>query len=469
MKETKRRLEWFSIYDRTGMEKHLARMAEKGWLLDKIDSGGWRYRRTEPKKLIFSVCYFPKASAFDPGPSEEQETFYDFCQHTGWTLAAASAQLQVFYNERENPVPIDTDPVTEVDAIHRSVKRGALPSQLALLAICTLNAAMLVGRLVGDPIGVLSSPANLVVGICWVILFLLVAVEWGSYFLWHLKAVLAAEHGEFLDTHSHRSFQIGCLVVLAVVTVYFLAATFTSGNRLLMAVMALVLFLYVPAAFLLVFGIKGFMKRMKASAKTNLAVTLVGSIVLSLVIVGMITFGTLRAYNSGWFSRGGETYEYNGTTFTAYQDELPLMLEDLLDGSFDHYSRERHGEGSFLLAQYEMFQRPRYDAEGYRGLPDLEYTITVVKAPFLYGLCKDTLLHRYDYWNDDLPEELWHSYQPADPAPWDALEAYRWTTEFGPANWFLLCYESRIVEITFDSDWEITPAQMAVVAEKLGS
>ena len=32
MKKTKRRLETFSFYDRTGLESHLARMAEKGWL-----------------------------------------------------------------------------------------------------------------------------------------------------------------------------------------------------------------------------------------------------------------------------------------------------------------------------------------------------------------------------------------------------------------------------------------------------
>ena len=30
MKETKRRLETFSFYDRTGLEAHLARMAEEG-------------------------------------------------------------------------------------------------------------------------------------------------------------------------------------------------------------------------------------------------------------------------------------------------------------------------------------------------------------------------------------------------------------------------------------------------------
>ncbi|MDE7171159.1 MAG: DUF2812 domain-containing protein, partial [Oscillospiraceae bacterium] len=97
MKDTKRRLEWFSIYNRTGMEKHLARMVERGWMLDGIGRWSWHYRRIEPKKLTFSVCYFPEASDFDSEPSEEQQTFDDFCAHTGCMLAAANAQLQVFY------------------------------------------------------------------------------------------------------------------------------------------------------------------------------------------------------------------------------------------------------------------------------------------------------------------------------------------------------------------------------------
>ena len=41
MKETKRRMELYSFYDRTGMEKHLAKMAEKGWLLEKIGQFFW--------------------------------------------------------------------------------------------------------------------------------------------------------------------------------------------------------------------------------------------------------------------------------------------------------------------------------------------------------------------------------------------------------------------------------------------
>ena len=68
MSDKKRRLEAFSFYDHTGIEQHLERMAEKGWLVEKVGYL-WTYRRIEPQKLTFCVSYFPKASLFERGLS----------------------------------------------------------------------------------------------------------------------------------------------------------------------------------------------------------------------------------------------------------------------------------------------------------------------------------------------------------------------------------------------------------------
>lgn len=466
MKEIKRRLETFSFYDRTGLERHLARMAEKGWLLDKIGQFFWTYRKTEPQTLTFSVCYFPKASGFDPEPSEEQQTFYDFCEHTGWTLAASNAQLQVFYNARTHPVPIETDPVMELDAIHRAMKRSFLPSQLFLLAMSVLNGALLIARLVENPIGELASFGSLFTAGGWLLVDLLVGVECGSYFLWHRRAVRAAERGEFLKSRSHRKLQIAALVFLAVWLVFFMLSVFTSGDRMMTALMVLMFLLYVPGVFLLVNGTKSLLKRKKVSAKVNRAATLAISLAGAYAMVGVIIFGTLYGSSHGWFKEDEETYQYNGTTFTVYRDELPLTVEDLLDVDCDGYSYERRWEKeSLFLGQYVMSQYPRYDEANYREMPDLDYTIVLVKAPFLYDLCRDTLMNQWDddwYWD--------RTYIPVDASLWGAVEAYRENdAEYGPQNQYLLCYPDRIVEIRFYHDWgEVAPEQMAIVGEKLG-
>ena len=135
MRETKRQMSLYSFYDHTGIEKHLARMAERGWLLCGLGQFLWHYRRIEPRRITFSVCYFPKATIYDPYPSERQEEFYDLCAHAGWTLAGSSGQMQVFYHQGENPTPIDTDPALEVEAIHQSAKKTVLPANFLLLGV----------------------------------------------------------------------------------------------------------------------------------------------------------------------------------------------------------------------------------------------------------------------------------------------------------------------------------------------
>ena len=117
MKDTKRRLEVFSFYDRAHIERHLEAMAARGWLLERMGKFGWVYRRIEPKRLTFHVSYFPDASDFDPGPTWGQLTFQDFCERTGWQLACSSAQMQVFYNEGPDPLPIETDPALELEVL----------------------------------------------------------------------------------------------------------------------------------------------------------------------------------------------------------------------------------------------------------------------------------------------------------------------------------------------------------------
>ena len=465
MKDTKRRFEFYSLWDHTGLEAHLARMAEKGWLVEKIDNFGWVYRRIEPKKLAFCVTYYPKATAFTPEPTEDQETFYELCQHAGWELAASCDQLQVFCNERENPTPIETDPVLELDTIHRTVKKSSLLSQFLLILLALLQGGLLVSRFLKDPIGLLSSASALFSGMCWVLVLLLTGSETAAYYRWRAKARKAAERGEFLATNSRIKLQIVCLGAVGVGLLYYILSVITSGDRVMMTVMPL-MFLGVGALIFLIYAIRKTLKRKKISAGVNLTVTVVSSFVLSFALIGGITFGMLLGMRNGWFAGDQGTYQYHGSVFTIYDDALPLTVEDLTGADYgeDDYSREWRDEASLLLAQYIASQHPRFDAENYRELPRLEYTVTQVKVPALYDLCKNALLAEFDG-ND--PYWAGRAYAPIDAAPWGAMEAYRvMDEEFGSWDRYLLCYADRFVE--FRPDGELTAAQMALVGERLG-
>ena len=142
-------------------------------------------------------------------------------------------------------------------------------------------------------------------------------------------------------------------------------------------------------------------------------------------------------------------------------------MEDLLPVEYDGYIRRRTSDESFMLGQFEMEQEARLDAKHFGDMPGLRYTITEVRLSFLYDLCKNALLRKQNITrNLHIPEGHKSLYQPADAAPWNALEAYQlFDQDTGARNRYLLCYEKRIIEIDFD--WTPTLEQMAVTAKKL--
>ena len=464
MKELKRRLETFSFYDHTGIEKHLENMAEKGWLLSEINRFTWVYRRIEPKKLHFAVTYYPKASEFDPKPQEGQMIYQDYSAHTGWKFICSSAQMQIFCNEEENPIPLETDPSVEIQTIHKAAKKAFLLSYYILLAIAVLDTALFISRLLGDPIGLLSSTTQLATGFCWVLLFLLCVVELVGYYRWRRRAIKAAENGEFLDTHSHALFQKIILIAAIIALVYVFINLISVGNRMMLTIYTLML-AYMITLIVVVNAVKKFMKRKKASRTANLTVTLVVDFVLAFAMLAAITFGTLKASQAGLFNPGAETYEHNVSTWILYQDELPLYVEDLQDVKFDGYIRENRHDESIFLGQKVVRQHPRRDTGNAVNVPEMSYTLTIIKVPALYDLCKESILNKR---SDTVVEEgiiFVDHYEEIDATPWLAEEAYQLHWSEGVLNKYLLCYKDRIVEIDFE--WEPTEEQMKIVAEKL--
>ena len=434
MKDTKRRVEFFSFYDHTGIERHLERMAAKGWLLEKIGQFFWHYRRIEPKKLTFSVSFFPEATQYDPGPSYKQELFYDLCAHTGWVLAAASAQMQVFYNERENPLPIDTDPMLEVEAIHKTAKKGYFLSQALLTGVAVLNLVQFLFRTDNNLIVTLASPARLFQVVCWPALLLIIGIDTGGYFLWRHRALKAAEQGEFLPTRSHTMAQ---KVLLAVMLIAFVWSTSSLSDGLALITVGAVA--ATLAIILLITGVREVMRRRQTPAGTNKTVTIALCVVLPVLLTVAIPFFILRSAAGSW---------------GAPADELPLRTEDLMGPEALSYSFHDSLTESPLLAWQFADLSPDRSSGNRLGM---SYTVTLVKVPLLYELCRRETLGDFYY-------------LPIDPAPWGADEAYQFDSAYFYDDYeeygYQLCYPDRIV--TFWADWEPTPEQMAIVGEKLG-
>lgn len=459
MKNKKRRIELYSFYDHTGIKGHLEKMSRKGWMVESISNRGWKYHKISPSNLTFAVSYCPRMSVYDPEPTAEQLDFLDFCACTGWRPACGNGQIQLFYNEREDPIPIETEPALELETIHKSAKKSFLPAH-AVLLVCALLQLMLVAfRLSDDPMELLVSTSSLCSGFCWMMLFLSCIAEIGGYFRWYRKAKIAAQQGEFLNVKGHVRFSWVICTATALVALWWFISLFTTKNRLLSRTGFLMLG-YVPVLSILTNAVRQFLKRKKASRAVNKVVTILSCAFLAMAYIGCIAHLVL----SNVFS--------DSESLRQYEYDFPLALEDLDSGEYGSYMIEKRGNESPFLESAAFHQHPdpwldSYDLDG----KELMYTITTVKFPGLYPLCKQTYLQRMEEaFGENVREEVMPKavLQKQKASFWNAQEVYRQVDPYmGPCNWYLLCYANRMVEISFS--WEPTKAQLAAAAKRLSA
>ena len=455
MKTKKRRLEYYSFYDHTGIEQHLTEMAKKGWILESISNLYWTYRKIEPRDIHYCVTYYPRASDFDPGPSEDQQTFYDLCAHTGWQLACTWHQMQVFYNEKESPIPLDTDPIMEVDTLHRACKKNFLPSYYLLLALGVLMGGYFLAEIFLAPVTLLSNSSQMLSGFAYLCVLVISLTELCTYFSWYRKAKKAAQDDIFVDTPSTKLIQQTVVIVLLFAAAIWILNLFTLSNRML-AWIAVAMLICMFVIIFAVNWIKLGLRKLKASRGLNRVLTLTACFILPTVMMGGITYATL----SGIFSNENQTVPFDDLV-------IPLSITDFYDVDKQKYIEQNRNNETFVLGQRVVHMFGDWNVEDFHELPDLQYTITTVKIPFIYEWCKEQMYWDMDESRDtDLPVGHRLVLKEQDPSPWGANEVYRLYQEEGwYMNWYLLCYEDRIIDIRFD--WEPTTDDMAIVNQKL--
>lgn len=286
MKQTKRQFPLFSFYDRTGMEKRLEAMAQKGWLLESISPFGWRYRAIPPQTLRFSVSFLPLTSPFAPEPTPAQEAFQELTRHDGWTLAASNEYYHVFYHQDPQPTPIETDPLLEREAIHRAARKRVLPFYFFLLVLSFLFGGSFCYTLLTHPWDLWAQPQDFLTGSCFLALFLYLAVDLLGYYQWRKKALLAGEAGEFLPTKGHNTVLL-CLLFYAVGSfLFWLVLLATPGLRYYTLAYLVSYLVIVGVAY----GVRALMKRCRVAAGANLTLTMLLIVLVSFGMTSLLLF-----------------------------------------------------------------------------------------------------------------------------------------------------------------------------------
>lgn len=459
MGDKKRCIQQFTFYDKTGIQAYLEAQAGKGWMLEKI-SFCWVFHRIAPAKIHFSVTYFPKKSVFEAEPTEDQRLFWEFCEHTGWKLAATNEQMQIFYNEQENPVPIETDAAMEVEKIHSSARKTFLLNYVVLLLIFLLQIGSRISELHRDPLKILADNAVLLLLLGWTGFLVYIVRELIRYFRWHRKARIMAEtEGIFAETEGIGKFWK--MVPLFVIGVILLEMVFGDNGRMMHAF--LVVLAMMAAFVILVAGISKYMKRRGVPAALNrltvILLTALSCIAMTSGVFILVIKGELFPEREPV-----ETYEYGGWVYEIYHDELPLRVEDMLPEKKGRYSCRLTERESLFLMQREARQDTPPDET---DLPWLTYTVTEVKAPFLYDWCVERIKDEYADLKDIYGKAGTYELRGLDGGLWGVDAAYRLFQGDEAKNEYLLCRGDGIAVLI--TEWELTEEQMAVAGEKLFS
>lgn len=456
MRNTKREFCSYLIFDYRGVEAHLSKMAARGWRLEKIGPYFWTYRRAEPAQVAYAVTYLPSVSQFSPEPSADRENLEELCVAAGWEPVAEWAQMQIFANQRPDPVPLETDESVRLEVIHRSMKKNFLPWNVVGLVLALVMAGLQVKTLLTDPYSLLSS-TNLFPSFVWDLLVVLQAGNLLWYGRWLRKSRRSvAQGGACADVGPGlRRFNLVILwLVLALAALFLVSTLLTTGAEI-----GLFMVCYTAGLVLLILLVdrtRRALKRRGTARGLNIFLTLLVDVVLAVVLAGvgpMVIVGLVS-------SNSGSTY-YQGEHWDADPVSLPLTVEDVTGKHYEHVRRYDNGSGSLLIRERRC-QEIVLDRE---NQVLLGYDITTLALPGLYDLA---LEHCQSEWTDD----GYYAWSEADPAPWGAVAAYQLRWGDG-GSWvtrpnYILCWPDRIVQLSL-SDLDPTPEQMAVIGEKLQS
>lgn len=449
--------------DEAAIVKRLEKLATQGWFLERAENWGWTLRRGEPAQVRYAVTYFPEASVFDPGPTEDQETYADYCRAAGWEFVSSYGPVQYFRSDLPDPVPIETDEREKLAAIHRAMtKTTLLVSGLAFVCALLLLAEQM-QALRQTPLSVLSSNEDLVFLAVFFVMGLCTVIVPVDYLIWYFRSKQSVEDGgACLPGHTWLRYvtNITLLLCLAVLLGVVLAAAGSVRRGLL--VLALLILRFLPyAALWTVFHLLRRRGRNRASVRKGYIIAAViawiGIMTLDIAFLDSdILTAPVRQPDQIYVDSDGDSHY-------LYTDDLPVTLEDLgiQVTASDHCSYERNHSASPLVS-YTTYEQRAASEES--DLPWLLYGV----ADFAWeGLAREQM-ERMVYGGPVVMGGqifiLRESNAVEDPR-WGADQAYFSSSSNDGGEW-LLRYGDRLVSIR-QRGWKLTDERVEILREAL--
>lgn len=463
MLKTRRRMEFFAFYDDQGIARHLERMSQKGWMIERINNYFWTYRKIEPQRLRFAVTYFPEASDFNPGPTENQQTFLEYCESAGWQFAAQWCQMQIFCSENPAAVPLETDEFSRLQNIHRCMRKNFLPGNIVILILMGILMGLQLLSVPRDLLSLLAENARLITVTMLLLAILSEAGMLLGYYFWRRRSLRAVANGGSCARGGRFQHWLGgpvWLLVLLLLALYLCSVGAYWPVILICAAM-------LSGITAITLAARAIMRKKGFAKESNIAATAV------LILFLSIGFGGLQVLLAGWISdnhlfQKQPAYIYttqNGSSswdWNVYDDPIPLKVQDLRPTDYPHYSYELTERSSPFVSVLKASQTGFPD--GYENDERLLYTVVRLKQEVWFRPVLESMLRAEERFRYDGEQD---TFLLVEAPQWGAEEVYQRHIDGQPQPEYYICYAPDSI-LQLDLSWEPTAQEIAVIREKLG-
>lgn len=203
-KQTLKRITVFDSTDLTAAEEYFTKMAESGWMLNKLGPVS-EFTRCEPQKLRFSVqiLYFERGTDYE----KTVKGYTELCGEAGWRSVSSYAGMHVFVTGRDDVPEIVTDPLERIKAVTKQSRAGVILLWILLLLFIAGAAQFILSIAEGKSFASLLA-LEFPLALCFAALLLFAVTKTASFLKWRRAARRSAASNMPIRYYSLRVMRL---------------------------------------------------------------------------------------------------------------------------------------------------------------------------------------------------------------------------------------------------------------------
>lgn len=373
-KDSKTTMFMYSLYECSAVEKYLENMAEKGWLLQSLKRGFFKFKKIEKTKIKYSVDVLDKVSVWDHENSDTALEYREYCEAAGWVYVCEDSKIQIFYTEEDKEVvSIHTDEGEKFKVIFKS----SIYNVVGQIVISFLFGFMLyiqVGSYTETSFATNVGTALILLMVSFMSMNL---IEIINFYIWVVKARGRLKKNKLMPYNSFKQVRrknilmktYNLIVVITFIIAIILDMPGSTKLNIPMGLIALI-------PMIVATSIRRFTNKKDYSKDSNMGIY-IGSAIVSIVIMLVLSGIVLTNTNTNTNMKQSE----------VLLDRAKLTLSDF------GYEKSEKEIYYIEFDKSPLANRTKYSSED--GYNSLEYTIFESKYPLLVRLQENSVLNRY--------------------------------------------------------------------------